>query len=83
MVSDETRGEIAKRAGNGMVKIDHRSIKSLGLADWVGQCVLYGALGSKTAHEGRGIVRYSLALGRHILQAGLGVKVPSEPVREG
>lgn len=66
-----------------MVKIDYRSIESLGLADWVGQCVLYGALGSKTAHEGRGIVRYSLALRRHVLQAGLGFKVLSEPVREG
>lgn len=35
-----------------MVKIYYCSIESLGLADWVGQCVLYGALGSKTAHEG-------------------------------
>jgi hypothetical protein len=31
LISDETRGETPKRAGNGMVKIDYRSIKSLGL----------------------------------------------------
>ncbi|KAJ0143796.1 Uncharacterized protein HZ326_13400 [Fusarium oxysporum f. sp. albedinis] len=31
LISDETRGETPKRAGNGMVKIDYRSIKLLGL----------------------------------------------------